>query len=331
MSQFASMTPLQGGATSFKTTAGTSTDSAQAAVSGPGEGADFAQTLQELSESNPNAAALLLALQQAGLMPQQPLALQNGGSPLPMFKGDGNVLPPALQPIPQLNSLQGLPVDEMPVLDVRQLQQLLVDKPGLERGQLLAQMAGSGLAAEGLQTIESRALLDFGSQLQGLGFQQPAQAAGMGSRATVALPIQVPVGQPGWDSAVGERIQWMVSRNVQQAEIKLTPPDLGPVEIKLSLQKDQTQVHFIANHAATRDALEAAIPRLREMFGEINLNLASVDVSQQQAGGTSSQDGHGDQAQVDAGQAASGDYARQDPALSSGERTLARGLLDTYA
>jgi hypothetical protein len=326
------MTPMQGGVTSFKTVSASSTDGSQAASSGAGEGLDFAQTLQELSETNPNAAALLLALQQAELSPQTPVLLQTGGRPLPTLVGPGgNELPQLPQQTLQLNSLQQLPMEQMPVVDVRQLQELLGDKVGIDRSQLLAQVARSGLAAEGLQALETRGLGDFGSQLQGLGLQLQSAQLGTTQRAALSLPVQVPVGQAGWDSAVGERIQWMVSRNVQQADIKLTPPELGPMEIKISVQNDQTQVQFVANHAATRDALEASIPRLREMFGEINLNLANVDVNQQQAGDTSAQGGGDDQTQVDESQAVAGEYNSQDPGLTSAARTLARGLLDTYA
>ena len=332
MSQFASMTPMQGSVTGFKTAAAGAADGSQVASSGAGEGIDFSQTLQELSETNPNAAAFLLALQQAELTPQNPLTLQPGGRPLPILTGmGGNGLPQLQQPSLQLNSLQQLPSEEMPLLDMRQLQEVLGDKLGLDRSQLMAQVARSGLAAEGLQALETRGLGDFGSQLQGLGFQLQSAQSGTAQRAMLSMPVQVPVGQAGWDSAVGERIQWMVSRNVQQAEIKLTPPEMGPLEIKISVQNDQTQVQFVANHAATRDALEASIPRLREMFGEINLNLANVDVNQQQGGETSAQETGDDQSQVADGETATGDYNSQDPGHASGSRSIASGLLDTYA
>ena len=81
----------------------------------------------------------------------------------------------------------------------------------------------------------------------------------------------------------------MVSRNIQHAEVKLTPPHLGPLEIRLNVQNDQANVTFLATHATTREALEAAIPRLREMFGEANLNLANVDVGHRDSSQTGSE------------------------------------------
>ncbi len=91
-------------------------------------------------------------------------------------------------------------------------------------------------------------------------------------------------GEGAWSQALGERILWMTGRDIQRAELRLTPPHLGPVEIRVSVQNDQASVSFTAQHPFTREALEAALPRLREMLGEANLNLADVDVGQRDAG-----------------------------------------------
>lgn len=115
-----------------------------------------------------------------------------------------------------------------------------------------------------------------------------ATAAQPTQQTTTTLPAQmsitVPMQQSGWDQAMGERVVWMARSNVQQAQIQLNPRELGPIEIKISVQNDQTHVNFVAHHATTRDAIEAALPRLREMLGEQGLNLGQADVSQHSFG-----------------------------------------------
>ncbi len=101
---------------------------------------------------------------------------------------------------------------------------------------------------------------------------------------STALPIHTPMGERGWDQAMGERILWMVGRQVQSAEVRITPPQLGPVDIRISIRNDQANVTFTAQHGMVREALEASIPRLREMLNENNLQLANVDVNQRNAG-----------------------------------------------
>jgi flagellar hook-length control protein FliK len=87
--------------------------------------------------------------------------------------------------------------------------------------------------------------------------------------------------QAAWGEEVGSRVKWMVNSQVQSAELKMNPANLGPVEVKISVQNDQTTIHFSAQNGAVREALDAAMPRLREMLGDNGVNLADVDVSDQ--------------------------------------------------
>ncbi|MEJ2590851.1 MAG: flagellar hook-length control protein FliK [Candidatus Thiodiazotropha sp.] len=327
MSQFTMMIPVQGNGASLKAAGESPSETAQTGAEGEGDSLSFTQTLQELSQSNPNAAALLLALQQAGFSPDVSVTLQTGGSTLPPATGaDGKLLPIQQAVASAAEATPGITLDSLKALDLRQITPAIAQPLlSLEPTQLRALFQQGDVA----QSVDIKGLGDLGGQLQGMGLATNANPVSSAARPMVALPVQVPVGQPGWDNAVGERIQWMVGHNLQQAEIKLTPPHLGPMEIRISLHNDQTSVNFVAAHAATRDALEAAIPRLREMFGGINLNLANVDVSQHQSGG-SGQTGQGH------GAAASGAYFGDDIATSAIASApvihlQSRGVLDTYA
>ncbi len=117
---------------------------------------------------------------------------------------------------------------------------------------------------------------------------QVQQPAGAGSAAAgmerPSLPVSAPLHSPQWQGALGERLVWMVKRDLQQAELRLNPQHLGPVEVRIEIRNEQASIAFSAHHAVTRDALEAAIPRLREMLGESGVNLANVDISRQQGG-----------------------------------------------
>ena len=88
----------------------------------------------------------------------------------------------------------------------------------------------------------------------------------------------------------------MVSSKIQSAQIQLNPRDMGPIDIKVSMQQDQANVVFSTQVSQTKEALELALPRLREMFEENGLGLADVDVQQQDAN-----ESHQGQAQQDGG------------------------------
>ncbi|MDX1352440.1 MAG: flagellar hook-length control protein FliK [Thiomicrorhabdus sp.] len=91
--------------------------------------------------------------------------------------------------------------------------------------------------------------------------------------------ISVPVRSSQWGQAMGQRVVFMANNQVQQAQITLNPEKLGPVQVKLHMDKDQ-QVHVTMNaqHLTTREAMENALPRLREMLEQSGINLASVDI-----------------------------------------------------
>lgn len=97
--------------------------------------------------------------------------------------------------------------------------------------------------------------------------------------AEVAKPtITVPVGAPGWGDALADRVTVMAQGRQSTAELQLNPPNLGPVEIKVSLQDDQATVSFHSPHAPVREAIQASMPRLSEAFAEAGIGLGNVFV-----------------------------------------------------
>jgi flagellar hook-length control protein FliK len=149
--------------------------------------------------------------------------------------------------------------------------------------------------------------------------------------------ITKPLSHPEWNKDLGERIVWMSSRAIPAAEIRLNPQHLGPISVRVDVTDDQATVVFTAQHATTREAIEASIPKLREMMGAQQLNLSEVNVSQ---GATSDQgrsqaqnfaqtaDGRGRQGS--AGVVIDGiDDVEQE--VESGRAVVSKGLLSLYA
>jgi flagellar hook-length control protein FliK len=93
----------------------------------------------------------------------------------------------------------------------------------------------------------------------------------------MGVPQQV--GGKAWEGAIADRVMWMVQGEQQFAKLRLNPPNLGPLEVRVSVNQDQANVSFVAQHAAVREALEAAMPRLREMFDQQSMQLVRADVS----------------------------------------------------
>jgi len=162
----------------------------------------------------------------------------------------------------------------------------------------------------------------------------PTHAIYPGSTAPVeAAPepvaaIEARVGGRGWDHGLGDKLVWMASHKQQVAELHLNPPDLGPLKITLTLNHDQASAQFVSAHAAVREAIETAMPRLREMLAENGITLGNANVSTD-AFREQAQPQHEARSYPAAPAAAAVDPA----AVARGERLLAhaRGLVDTFA
>lgn len=92
-----------------------------------------------------------------------------------------------------------------------------------------------------------------------------------------------------------QQLLTMVSQGIQQAEIRLDPAELGHMTIRIQVQGDQTQVQFHVAQQQTRDLLEQAVPRLRELLAEQGMQLADSHISHGGAGrdqGANGEDAH---------------------------------------
>jgi flagellar hook-length control protein FliK len=132
--------------------------------------------------------------------------------------------------------------------------------------------------------------------------------------------IPTPVHSPRWAEDFSTRVALMVRGGESSASLQLTPVDLGPVEISVTVRDSQASIHFGAAQADTRALIEASIPRLREMLAAQGFNLMDASVSQ----------GFSRQARPDAPPPI-GPGGDPDTEVREVTRMTANGLLDLYA
>ncbi len=164
-----------------------------------------------------------------------------------------------------------------------------------------------------------------------------SQAANVNAQqtSTLSTPSSVPVFQLNtplqqqalWGEQMGQRLMWMVNQGMQSAELRMNPPELGPIEIRIRMDQDQrAHIQFTASHSLTREAIDASMPRLREMFAEGGVALGDVNVSDQGADQADRQErdrGNGLAAEASGGTPEEGHTPR--PTVH-----IAQGLVDAY-
>ncbi|WP_445391616.1 flagellar hook-length control protein FliK [Stenotrophomonas muris] len=164
----------------------------------------------------------------------------------------------------------------------------------------------------------------------------PAAAAVQDLKAALATgnaifngePTPKPVlGDDGFDQAIGARLGWLADQKIGHAHIRLSPDDMGPVDVRLQLNGDKVHASFSSPHVDVRQALESSLPRLRELLGEQGFQLAHADVGHHASGG----DGNASGQPGGGGMTGDGEPTPGDASVSSAQLIRQRGLLDAYA
>lgn len=115
-------------------------------------------------------------------------------------------------------------------------------------------------------------------------------------------PISAPLKNPQWGDELSNRVMWMTQHDVQSANIKINPPHLGPLEVHVSMHKDQVDVSFHSHHAGVKEALDASMPKLKEMLGSSGLQLGDANVTHHSFSGHSGNQGSNHHSSGGAGQ-----------------------------
>jgi flagellar hook-length control protein FliK len=98
----------------------------------------------------------------------------------------------------------------------------------------------------------------------------------------VQVTVSTPVNQNKWADEFSQKITWLVSSNQSQtAELHLNPPQLGPLDVVIKVSGDQATALFTSPHAAVREAVEQAMPKLRDMLADNGIMLGNATVSDQ--------------------------------------------------
>ncbi|HGF7177146.1 TPA: flagellar hook-length control protein FliK [Vibrio cholerae] len=221
----------------------------------------------------PNALAQSVA---QGLTPAHLTAQQTGTAALPMN-------PTAAMPI-DMAALTPQTVAANPMLNPS----TTVNPELAASSAMLAALGGRALAG----SDERRAVSESGQE--GLA-QQIAAAAGQGTAQNQALnraesqlvqtnATPVPLNKEMAADQLAERVQMMMSKNLKNIDIRLDPPELGRMHIRMNMQGDGATVHFTVANQHAREALEQTMPRLREMLAQQGVQLGDTSVQQQSAG-----------------------------------------------
>lgn len=264
----------------------------QAIDSNQSNGADLVQTL--LSDTI-NAYKIDASLKPVGLeqnieaiaaMPATtvtqpiPTMMQQTAMPRSGEQALGSVLPMANQLLQQKLTQQQLEESNLTALSNNLAQSLELENSAAYGKVLPLAMEVSDAVRSNINMSDTFTSLmpDEAAGSQSFGINNALTSAVLPDAAVEKVQVDTPVGHAKWGGELAQKVVWMATQQSQVAEIHLNPAHLGPVEVMLSISQDQATAQFVSSHPAVRDAIQDALPRLREMLAENGIQLGNVMV-----------------------------------------------------
>ncbi|MBM4855229.1 flagellar hook-length control protein FliK [Vibrio parahaemolyticus] len=148
-----------------------------------------------------------------------------------------------------------------------------------------AALSAGALKATASQQDKPESQYGLAGQLQAAAGQQGVTAQQQ-TRAEAAQQAQLPLQltKELANEQVAEKVQMMMSKNLKNLDIRLDPPELGRMQIRMTMNNDLANVHFTVTNPQARDVIEQTLPRLREMLAQQGMQLADSSVQQQSSG-----------------------------------------------
>ena len=92
--------------------------------------------------------------------------------------------------------------------------------------------------------------------------------------------IESPIHSAEFKEQFARQVAGVVVQGQDRAEIRLTPAELGPIRIRVSLNAEDAALDISAAHAATRAAIESSMSTLKQMLADHGLRLSDYRMDQ---------------------------------------------------
>lgn len=195
-------------------------------------------------------------------------------------------------------------------------------KPAAQKSRLDELGKQLGIEVKGTESSEGSQPLQHAQSSDG----KPA-AEVSARREPQSLP-HLKLATPEAPAQLHQKVNLMLADKLQQAEIQLDPLGLGKMKIQIQLDaSSQASVHFVVQHGQTREMLEQAMPRLRDMLAGQGIQLGQTVVQQQ-----AQQQGQQQQGQPSSqGQSGFGGQGQQGGGFAGGDQSEGEGRARTLS
>jgi len=113
-------------------------------------------------------------------------------------------------------------------------------------------------------------------------FSQHLSTIKQASATATQIEIKQSINSPNWSKAFVENMSMISLSKKQMAEIRLDPPDLGPISVKIHQHMGETTIQFQVHHSDVKQMVETNITKLRDALSQQGLDNVNIELSHQE-------------------------------------------------
>lgn len=142
----------------------------------------------------------------------------------------------------------------------------------------IARLLGMGVISPAVTTDVTMAATSTNNETYSVARPETStmtQTSSLSASRELPLPVHVP--RNIWNQRFAEHISMLTLKGASQARIKLDPPELGPMMVRI-IHGAETQIQFTVNNPVARDLVDSGMQRLRELLEQQGFDQVNVDV-----------------------------------------------------
>ena len=143
-------------------------------------------------------------------------------------------------------------------------------------------------AASNAQASNTQPNLDYNTAVQANTAGQTSAQPAM--KASETYTVASHVHSPQFANNAAQTMHLAINSKVQQAEIRMTPENMGPIQLQIKINGTDVSLAIAVQQPDTKQAIELSLPKLREMLADSGMNLGQTNLSQDMSGWQANRD-----------------------------------------
>lgn len=222
----------------------------------------------------------------------------------------------------------GTPVNPASAQTLTQAAATAAEALNLELAAYAATQSAAQPTATRARVAQTQPLVDAANSstsIAGFGYAATPIDATVNTAPAPNVPLAPRLDTPEWKPAFAHGVRSLVQDGMSSASLQLNPAELGPVDVRIVMTEQRADISFVVRSAEANQAIQSALPDLREQLARSGIELGQASVGGQRS------DTREEPRRQPTARGSAPDTIADVTAASTAPRARALGQIDTFA